>query len=130
MNNRIQLIIANFLFEKRTILFCYIILKSNCVFVSARLLSMPTECLANPLQRALADAIILMKPMDEIRILFACGAKVWLLFTFHFNLVIVNFDLIFAGERTRCTRTSAITLRGVAKAYWSSSIIVGAWSWH
>ncbi|XP_055305739.1 ankyrin-1-like isoform X2 [Sitodiplosis mosellana] len=37
---------------------------------------MPTECVANPLQRALADAIILMKPLDEIRILFACGAKV------------------------------------------------------
>lgn len=42
----------------------------------ARLLSMPTECVANPLQRALADAIILMQPLDEIRILLACGAKV------------------------------------------------------
>lgn len=37
---------------------------------------MPTECVANPLQRALADAIILMQPLDEIRILLACGAKV------------------------------------------------------
>lgn len=37
---------------------------------------MPTECVANPLQRALADAIILMQPIDEMRILLACGAKV------------------------------------------------------
>lgn len=38
--------------------------------------SMPTECATNPLQRALADAIIMMQPLDEIRILLACGAKV------------------------------------------------------
>ncbi|XP_062535067.1 putative ankyrin repeat protein RF_0381 isoform X3 [Armigeres subalbatus] len=37
---------------------------------------MPAECAANPLQRALADAIIRMVPMDELRILLACGAKV------------------------------------------------------
>lgn len=37
---------------------------------------MPGECVTNPLQRALADAIILMQPLDEIRILLACGAKV------------------------------------------------------
>lgn len=37
---------------------------------------MPSECAANPLQRALADAIIRMLPLDEIRILLACGAKV------------------------------------------------------
>lgn len=38
---------------------------------------MPTECEeANPLQRDLADSIILMVPLDDIRILLACGAKV------------------------------------------------------
>lgn len=37
---------------------------------------MPAECSANPLQRSLADAIIRMLPLDEIRILLACGAKV------------------------------------------------------
>lgn len=37
---------------------------------------MPTECIANPLQRELADSIIRMAPLDEIRILLACGAKV------------------------------------------------------
>ncbi|XP_055640730.1 ankyrin-2-like isoform X2 [Toxorhynchites rutilus septentrionalis] len=37
---------------------------------------MPAECAANPLQRSLADAIIRMVPMDELRILLACGAKV------------------------------------------------------
>lgn len=37
---------------------------------------MPTECATNPLQRSLADAIIRMVPLDEIRILLACGAKV------------------------------------------------------
>lgn len=42
-----------------------------------RFLSMPTECAANPLQRALADSIVMMQPLDEIRILLACGAKVW-----------------------------------------------------
>ncbi|XP_066144494.1 ankyrin repeat and protein kinase domain-containing protein 1-like isoform X2 [Euwallacea fornicatus] len=37
---------------------------------------MPTECIRNPLQRELADSIIRMVPLDEIRILLACGAKV------------------------------------------------------
>ncbi|XP_055541440.1 putative ankyrin repeat protein RF_0381 isoform X3 [Wyeomyia smithii] len=41
-----------------------------------RVITMPAECAANPLQRALADAIIRMVPMDELRILLACGAKV------------------------------------------------------
>ncbi|XP_062535064.1 putative ankyrin repeat protein RF_0381 isoform X1 [Armigeres subalbatus] len=41
-----------------------------------RVIPMPAECAANPLQRALADAIIRMVPMDELRILLACGAKV------------------------------------------------------
>ncbi|XP_014216553.1 uncharacterized protein LOC106645248 isoform X2 [Copidosoma floridanum] len=36
---------------------------------------MPSECIANPLQRELADSIIRMQPLDEIRILLACGAK-------------------------------------------------------
>lgn len=36
---------------------------------------MPTECIAGPLQRELADSIIRLKPLDEIRILLACGAK-------------------------------------------------------
>jgi len=36
---------------------------------------MPTECIANPLQRELADSIIRLQPLDEIRILLACGAK-------------------------------------------------------
>ncbi|XP_058792565.1 ankyrin-3-like isoform X2 [Phymastichus coffea] len=36
---------------------------------------MPAECISNPLQRELADAIIRMQPLDEIRILLACGAK-------------------------------------------------------
>lgn len=46
---------------------------------------MPTECVANPLQRALADAIILMQPLDEIRILLACGSKV---------TIVVCFDIL------------------------------------
>lgn len=37
---------------------------------------MPSECSTNPLQRALADSIIRMVSMDELRILLACGAKV------------------------------------------------------
>lgn len=36
---------------------------------------MPTECISNPLQRELADSIIRMQSLDEIRILLACGAK-------------------------------------------------------
>lgn len=36
---------------------------------------MPAECIANPLQRQLADSIIRMQPLDEIRILLATGAK-------------------------------------------------------
>lgn len=45
---------------------------------------MPTECITNPLQRELADSIIRMVPLDEIRILLACGAKVSPLLLFFF----------------------------------------------
>ncbi|XP_397331.2 ankyrin-3 isoform X1 [Apis mellifera] len=41
-----------------------------------RIFTMPSECIANPLQRELADAIIRLQSLDEIRILLACGAKV------------------------------------------------------
>ena len=41
-----------------------------------RKITMPSECTTNPLQRALADSIIRMVSLDELRILFACGAKV------------------------------------------------------
>lgn len=37
---------------------------------------MPTRISSNSLQRELADSIIRMVPLDEIRILLACGAKV------------------------------------------------------
>lgn len=47
---------------------------SNYLFFSLQ--RMPTECITNPLQRELADSIIRMVPLDEIRILLACGAKV------------------------------------------------------
>lgn len=43
---------------------------------TGRNIAMPSECTANPLQRALADSIIKCVSMDEIRILLACGAKV------------------------------------------------------
>lgn len=42
----------------------------------ARRIAMPSECSTNPLQRALADSIIRMVSLDELRILLACGAKV------------------------------------------------------
>lgn len=45
---------------------------------TGRVIAMPSECSTNPLQRALADSIIRMVSMDELRILFACGAKVYL----------------------------------------------------
>lgn len=41
-----------------------------------RQIAMPTECTANPLQRDLADSIVMMLPLDEIRLLLAGGAKV------------------------------------------------------
>ncbi|XP_014228841.1 uncharacterized protein LOC106653779 isoform X4 [Trichogramma pretiosum] len=37
--------------------------------------TMPSECIANPLQRELADSIIRLQSLDELRILLACGAK-------------------------------------------------------
>lgn len=40
----------------------------------------PSDPDVNPLQRDLADSIILMLPLDEIRILLACGAKVRYIF--------------------------------------------------
>lgn len=44
---------------------------------SGRNIAMPSECTTtNPLQRALADSIIRMVSLDELRILLACGAKV------------------------------------------------------
>lgn len=66
---------------------------------------MPSECEANPLQRGLADAIIRIHSLDELRILFACGAKVndpvtqglrplhyavWQKYTLAVNLLIVR----------------------------------------
>lgn len=47
-----------------------------CLQIRLSLQKMPTECITNPLQRELADSIIRMVPLDEIRILLACGAKV------------------------------------------------------
>lgn len=47
----------------------------NLVY-TGRIIAMPSECSTNPLQRALADSIIRMVSMDELRILLACGAKV------------------------------------------------------
>lgn len=38
--------------------------------------NMPARISSNSLQRELADSIIRMVPLDEIRILLACGAKV------------------------------------------------------
>lgn len=46
------------------------------LIITVRVIAMPTECTTNPLQRDLADSIIMMLPLDEIRILLACGAKV------------------------------------------------------
>jgi hypothetical protein len=43
---------------------------------SGRSIAMPSECTTNPLQRALADSIIRMVSLDELRIIFASGAKV------------------------------------------------------
>ncbi|XP_063218720.1 poly [ADP-ribose] polymerase tankyrase-1-like [Bacillus rossius redtenbacheri] len=45
------------------------------LFCKSTEVAMPTECIANPLQRELADSIIRMVPLDDIRILLACGAK-------------------------------------------------------
>ncbi|CAB0033102.1 unnamed protein product [Trichogramma brassicae] len=41
----------------------------------ATIIKMPSECIANPLQRELADSIIRLQSLDELRILLACGAK-------------------------------------------------------
>lgn len=46
------------------------------LILAGRKIAMPSECTTNPLQRALADSIIRMVSLDELRILFACGAKV------------------------------------------------------
>lgn len=49
----------------------------NLIYVG-RQITMPavTECPVSNLQRNLADAIIRMVSMDELRIILACGAKV------------------------------------------------------
>lgn len=52
-----------------------------------RTIAMPSECgSTNSLQRAAADAIIRMSSLDELRILFACGAKVSLCVVFFLAL--------------------------------------------
>lgn len=45
---------------------------------TGRQITMPsaTDCAVSNLQRSLADAIIRMVNMDELRIILACGAKV------------------------------------------------------
>lgn len=70
-----------------------------------RFLTMPTECAANPLQRALADSIVLMKPLDEIRILLACGAKVrvivhFIQISYNSQKYVVNREVIDGMEQT------------------------------
>lgn len=57
--------------------------------------NMPTECATNPLQRALADAIIMMQPLDEIRILLACGAKVRTFSNFKKTKINATFALFY-----------------------------------
>ena len=56
--------------------FCSLVPKLTSAWVCMHRTEMPTECITNPLQRELADSIIRMVPLDEIRILLACGAKV------------------------------------------------------
>lgn len=69
---------------------------------------MPSECAANPLQRALADAIIRMVPMDELRILLACGAKV---LSDKFKKKSNKYQKVqILGKRASHTRTLCITL--------------------
>lgn len=69
-------LVAHFNHIIRRIKFVFAFLTTTSQF-SVRFLTMPTECEeANPLQRDLADSIILMVPLDDIRILLACGAKV------------------------------------------------------
>lgn len=76
---------------------------------------MPTECITNPLQRELADSIIRMVPLDEIRILLACGAKVIIAFTQSKKggLFIYLFNVI--GERASDAGSHAPALRSLAK---------------
>lgn len=80
---------------------------------AGRNIAMPSECTANPLQRALADSIIRMVSLDELRILFACGAKVSELRNLNLNL---NRNFIL-GQRTSHTRSLRLALRRLAEEH-------------
>lgn len=100
------------------------------IIFAVRFLTMPTEC-ANPLQRSLADSIVLMKPLDDIRILLACGAKVnkikrtlrhspYLTKTKYKTKLMMIVTCV--GEWTGYTRFASIALCGVATAHRSCQI--------
>lgn len=91
---------------------------------SGRTIAMPSECTTNPLQRALADSIIRMVSLDELRILFACGAKVSeLRWSRSFDDLETSRGtksrarLRVSGQRTSHSRTLCSSLRCLAKEH-------------
>lgn len=88
-----------------------------------RVIAMPSECTTNPLQRALADSIIRMVSLDELRILFACGAKVshrtsnFKLRWCNKVLIQIQQTLLILGERTCHTRSLCASLRRLAEKH-------------
>lgn len=72
---------------------------------SGRTIAMPSECTTNPLQRALADSIIRMVSLDELRILFACGAKV------SESFLELRWSRPVVKPRQHCLRSFVISLR-------------------
>jgi hypothetical protein len=92
--------LLSYLYNRRTVLHITDISIVR-LFLLGRPIVMPTESgCANPLQRSLADAIIRMQPLDEIRILLACGAKVCfflLEINQHLQKLIVFYYLQFTG---------------------------------
>jgi hypothetical protein len=69
---------------------------------TGRSIAMPSECTTNPLQRSLADSIIRMVAMDELRIILACGAKVKYLRHFEYKIIIFYYaDTILFTDAIR-----------------------------
>lgn len=116
---------------------------------SGRNIAMPSECTTNPLQRALADSIIRMVSLDEMRILFACGAKVskqyklrwsrlrhWTSQSQHCWLIIrrkfftpnrMKTIILFAsGERTGHSRSLRFALRRLAEKHRSDQFVTSS----
>ena len=78
---------------------------------------MPSLPCLQTLQRELADSIIRCAPLDDIRILLACGAKVNEPVTQGMPLIVINYDIVIEAELAVSLRAPTSALRHLPELY-------------